>query len=813
MLEEMDLDAILAAPARSWCWSTSSPTPTPPGSRHPKRYLDVEELLAAGIDVYTTLNIQHVESLNDVVAQITRIRVRETVPDSRPRPRRRDRGHRPHARRADRSGCARARSTCREQARARARPLFLARQPDGAARAGAAAHRRARRRADARATCGRTPSPGPGPAGERVLVCVERAPARADAGPLCQAHRRPAAMRPGRRSMSRPPRTPALREAERDRIAETLRLAEQLGGEARHPAGPVASPRRSCAFARANNVTADRHRQVAALALVRAAARLGGRTTWSRSGRQHRRPGRCRRATRATRDRADPTARQRAARRPAPISGALTTARGDRRRQADRAGSSILPERRAGLRLPVLVARGALRPGAVALVVGAERRSAYNFFFLPPLYTFTIADPANVVGAGLLHGRGGRWPAISPRARAADRVGAARGAAPPRRSTPSAARSPASRRSTISCGPRPTRSRSMLKAEVVFLLPEDGTARRCAAAYPPEDQLDEADLARRAMVAGTHDQPAGRGSDTLPGAPLAVPADPHRPRRDRRGRHHARTRRAAARRPPSAGCSTRWSTRRRSPSSACSSPRHRPGAAAAPRRERLRSALLTSISHDLKTPLASIIGALVEPAQLSATRYDEPTREELLAHGHERGRAAGPLRRQSARHDPARGRRHRAQARAGRHRRRGRHGAAPRRPAAGRIARSTSTIAPDLPLLSLDFVLAEQVLVNLLDNAAKYTPGRRAHRDRRRGGPATASRSSCATRGRASPPRRSSASSTSSTASDDGDRRRAGTGLGLAICQRLRRGAWAARSRPQPRRTGGRRLHDRASRR
>ena len=52
-----------------------------PGSRHPKRYLDVEELLAAGIDVYSTLNVQHVESLNDVVAQITRIRVRETVPD------------------------------------------------------------------------------------------------------------------------------------------------------------------------------------------------------------------------------------------------------------------------------------------------------------------------------------------------------------------------------------------------------------------------------------------------------------------------------------------------------------------------------------------------------------------------------------------------------------------------------------------------------------------------------------------------------------------------------------------------------------
>ena len=44
--------------------------------------MDVQELLAAGIDVWTTMNVQHVESLNDVVAQITHVRVRETVPDS-----------------------------------------------------------------------------------------------------------------------------------------------------------------------------------------------------------------------------------------------------------------------------------------------------------------------------------------------------------------------------------------------------------------------------------------------------------------------------------------------------------------------------------------------------------------------------------------------------------------------------------------------------------------------------------------------------------------------------------------------------------
>ena len=53
----------------------------PEGARHEKRWQDVEDVLAAGIDVYTTLNIQHIETLNEAVARITGIRVRETVPD------------------------------------------------------------------------------------------------------------------------------------------------------------------------------------------------------------------------------------------------------------------------------------------------------------------------------------------------------------------------------------------------------------------------------------------------------------------------------------------------------------------------------------------------------------------------------------------------------------------------------------------------------------------------------------------------------------------------------------------------------------
>src|SRR5450759_3687115 len=80
-LEEMDLDAIIARRPQIVLVDELAHTNVP-GSRHPKRYLDVEELLNHGIDVYTTVNIQHIESLNDVVAQITHVRVRETVPDS-----------------------------------------------------------------------------------------------------------------------------------------------------------------------------------------------------------------------------------------------------------------------------------------------------------------------------------------------------------------------------------------------------------------------------------------------------------------------------------------------------------------------------------------------------------------------------------------------------------------------------------------------------------------------------------------------------------------------------------------------------------
>lgn len=79
-IDEMDLDAILSIKPQLVLVDELAHTNTP-GSRHTKRYQDVEELLEAGIDVDTTLNVQHLESLKDIVAQITGVQVRETIPD------------------------------------------------------------------------------------------------------------------------------------------------------------------------------------------------------------------------------------------------------------------------------------------------------------------------------------------------------------------------------------------------------------------------------------------------------------------------------------------------------------------------------------------------------------------------------------------------------------------------------------------------------------------------------------------------------------------------------------------------------------
>ena len=108
-LEEMDLPALLERAPELALIDELAHT-NAPGLEHAKRYEDVEDVLDAGIDVFSTVNVQHLESLNDQVAELTGVRVRETFPDEVLGRADEVVLRRPHARGADRSACARARS-------------------------------------------------------------------------------------------------------------------------------------------------------------------------------------------------------------------------------------------------------------------------------------------------------------------------------------------------------------------------------------------------------------------------------------------------------------------------------------------------------------------------------------------------------------------------------------------------------------------------------------------------------------------------------------------------------------------------------
>ena len=227
-LEEMDLDGIIARRPQIVLVDELAHT-NAPGSRHPKRYLDVEELLSRGIDVYTTVNIQHIESLNDVVAQITHVRVRETVPDTV----------------FDRADAVELVDLTPDDLiqRLKEGKVYVPKQAERALEHFfSPANLTALRELALRRTADRVDEQlltqmqagaisGPWAAGERILVCVSEDPRAAGlvryAKRLADRLHRPwtALYVEGRRSLQ-------LSEEERDRIADTLRLAESLGGEA-----------------------------------------------------------------------------------------------------------------------------------------------------------------------------------------------------------------------------------------------------------------------------------------------------------------------------------------------------------------------------------------------------------------------------------------------------------------------------------------------------------------------------------------------------------------------------------------------------
>src|SRR6201997_4099889 len=251
-LEEMDLDAIIARRPQIVLVDELAHT-NAPESRHPKRYLDVEELLRHGISVYSTVNIQHIESLNDVVAQITHVRVRETIPDSI----------------FDRADDVELVDLTPDDLiqRLKEGKVYVPKQaeralehffsPTNLTALRELALRRTAERVDEQLLSEMQAHAiqGPWAAGERIAVCVSEDPRAAElvryAKRLADRLHGPwmALYIEGRRAVQ-------LSEEERDRIADTLRLAQSLGGEAvTLPAGDRNIADDVIGYAHAHNVT------------------------------------------------------------------------------------------------------------------------------------------------------------------------------------------------------------------------------------------------------------------------------------------------------------------------------------------------------------------------------------------------------------------------------------------------------------------------------------------------------------------------------------------------------------------------------
>jgi two-component system sensor histidine kinase KdpD len=765
-MAEMDIDAILTRRPHLVLIDELAHTNVP-GSRHPKRYLDVEELLASGIDVYTTLNIQHVESLNDVVARITRIRVRETVPDS-------------VIDRADEIELIDLTPADLIQ-RLQEGKVYVPAQAERAVRhyfqAGnltalreLALRRTAQRVDDQMVDYMRSHAiQGPWAAGERVLVCIQGG---AKASSIVRHAKRMADQirAPWSAICVETPRNRRAGAREQDSASAALRLAQQLGAE------PVVLPGQDVAdtiidYARTNNVThiivgkSDRPRWSQMLlgsVTQRMINRAGGINIHVIEAPSEKM---------ATPKRREPMPPQDL--RPYGISVLLVAAA---------LGFAFALHEILGIGNVALIFLTAILGSAVLNGLGPSLFAcllavlAYNFFFLPPLYTFTIADPENVVAlfvfavvaviASNLAARV-RGQAVTARQRA--------------KTTDDLYQF--SRKLAVAVTlddllwATAHQIALMLKVRVVLLLPE-GDSIEVRAGFPPEDVLEDADLAA-AKWSWEKNRVAGRDSDTLPGAKwLFLPLRTGRGPvgvvgiiRDEPGPLLA---------PDQQRLLDALADQAALAIERIGLARDLAQARLQAETDRLRSALLTSISHDLRTPLASILGS-ASSLMSEAAHLDEPTRRALLGtileESERLNRFIGNLldmtRLESGALRPNSGLAVLSDV----------VGAALHRASKILAAHEVDVaLEPGLPMLKLDMVLFEQVLFNLLDNAAKYAPsGTRITLAARREGETVVLR--VLDEGEGIPGGDVERIFDKFYRARAADHRRAGTGLGLAICR------------------------------
>jgi two-component system sensor histidine kinase KdpD len=617
IMKEFDLDAALARRPSLLLVDEYAHTNVP-GSRHPKRWQDIDELLMAGIDVWTTLNIQHLESLNDVVLKITKVRVRETVPDT-------------VFDKADEiilvdlppdellKRLAEGKVYVQDTA-ARAVESFF--KPQNLTALRELALRRAAEHIDVDLVSRMQAHAieGPWAAGERILACIGPDPIS------------PTVVRTAKRladlmdapwiavTVERPGTN--LNEAARRRLDEAMKLAASLGAETQTLTGSDL-PAELLRFSKFENVTQ----------IVVGRSRGGFLNELLRRSLPHE-------LVRRTQD----------------IAIHLVT------RESDAAPRAHFSLRWSGFALEPLPFVNATTAVAAALGIGegltwltpipnlsmvflmAVLLTAvsfgiwpaiyasvlsflvYNFFFIEPIYTFTVAEPYELLALVIFLAVAVVTSALAGRVREQAKISASRMRAMRRLYEFTRRLSGLASLDAVAEAAASEIHASLGRAVVVLLA--QGDELDLAAAWPPEDALDAAPMTA-ARWAYSHAEPAGTDTETLPIIPWFFV--PLRIGDKVLGVIGVAVSRDASRLDSEAGALLdALSEQAAAALERASLAREMVDARTATETERVRNTLLASISHDFRTPLSSILGAATSLIDYG-DKLDFAAKKDLLA--------------------------------------------------------------------------------------------------------------------------------------------------------------------------------------
>ena len=615
MVREFDIDAALARRPSLLLVDEYAHTNVP-GSRHPKRWQDVDELLNAGIDVWTTLNIQHLESLNDVVQKISKVRVRETVPDT-------------VFDKADEvvlvdfppdellKRLAEGKVYVQDTASRAVEHFF---KPQNLTALRELALRRAAERVDA-ALIERMQAQaieGPWAAGERILACIGPDPIS------------PTVVRTAKRmadlmdapwmavTVERP--GTVLDNFQRQRLDDAMALARSLGGETQTLTGPDL-PAELLRFAKFENVTQ----------IVIGRSRVGFFAELLRRSLPHELVRRTQDiaihlVTREADAPAQPARRRWRWLPPQPLHFVYATLAVAVALGIGEIFTSFTPIPNLSMIFMLAVLFTAMNFGIwPAIFASLLSFATYNFFFIPPLYTFTIAEPYELLALVIFLVVAVVSSAMAGRVREQARIAANRVRAMRRLYEFTRRMSGLATQDALAEGAASEIHASLARPVVVLLAQGDELA--LTAAWPPEDTLDAA-ASTAARWAFSHGEPAGADTGTLPIIPwYFVPL-----RIGDKSLGVIGVGKEGDMGPLDSEARALLDTLSEQTSAAldrASLAREMVTAKTATETERVRNTLLASISHDFRTPLSSILGAATSLLNYG-DKLDAATKKDLL---------------------------------------------------------------------------------------------------------------------------------------------------------------------------------------